>query len=907
MKRHKSKGFINTILLMTMTISILLIGPSVKAVEGDTEGSTGNQQGGCESQDSCWIYMGGYLSGIRVTVVDGNGNMVSAKSMDYISAENFTNYVNSKKDYYRCTNSVNNKLAYLKSPTDPNSASCDWNKNDGKTTVAKYLSWLPNIYAQDDAATVIKNRITNMDKETLENTFFNDIGYDVDGNANNLENHYLIIEPLTLVALGTHQAEKGEYSGSHYTYYGTYHELAPKILERYWVGNVGKGYLPLSIYSVGNTEIGGSGGYNKSNGTYFNGLVKIVKDSTDSNGHLRITGSGKTVIKDNYVITKDQKIGFGLGIYWLKDFENIVPNKTCDYNNPSHFTNSTSGPNGEDCCEYVLNNLSDYGINQTNLFNKYPRCQSTRYNACTFSLRTTTPNCGVSSFGKISDISSWGCIYASAYSNDQDIKDYFLKYGDVTSDCSVYCRNEVSYHYPDNNMTVLAGNYFTIGSSLNSYNSYLDPLTNTTKINAANLGPVEVGVTKQCRIFGNTNNTTCKNKAEQELNDIEAPTISFAYESSYYNDPVEELSYAIINDNSTQSNNTYTGTVTYSRTVTYSYSLPSTTYKYVSKNTGISYKNASSIGTPYITIQPHLPIQFSQNASTSDYKLTIKKFNLENFDNLIINGYSMSKTFKSTIETYIKTILDTNYSQWFTNIGGINYLNNNFTTILKNNGYESIHFLGMGCANTDTYNCRYDASKDLYYCYDKNTGTTSNQTYDSFRTCINSTVSQITYNKKNYKNSMQYACYFNVDNATTSSGIDVIYRQISLDNPFPNDDGQGRDTGANWCYGYDCSNTNTTVNTYIRDNRGVQTEEIYKDLDPLYKIVLTPSIIKEIRKYNDTTSYDDFNFVCDSNGEKCKSDFIRNSLNNGKYNFSNYFSGCGLETNNPRCQNGEAW
>lgn len=902
MRKYKSKGIINTLLFIIMTIGLLVIGPSVKAVEGDTEGSTADQQGGCGSKDSCWIFYGTKaLSGIRVTVVDGKGNMVSAKSMDYISAENFTNYVNSKKDYYRCTNSVNNKLAYLKSPTDPNSASCDWNKNDGKTTVAKYLSWLPNIYAQDDAATVIKNRITNMDKETLENTFFNDIGYDVNKNGNNLENHYLIIEPLTLVALGTYKAEEGDYSGSHYNYYGTYHELAPKILERNWVETLGTSYLPMSIFSVGNTGIGGTGGYNSSDGTYFSGLMKVVVKDI----HYRYREDKKrNQLYNNYLFTKDPTIGFGLGIYWLKSFENIEPNKTCDYNNSSHFNNTTSGPNGEDCCEYVLNNLSQYGINQTELFSKYPRCNSIRGNNCTFSLSTTTPSCGNSSYGSIKDIGNWGCIYASAYSNNQTIKNYFLKYGGISSDCSVYCRNELSYYYPDNNMTALAGNYFTIGSSLNSYNSYLDPLTNTTKINAATLGPVQVSVTKQCRISGNTNNKTCQDKAKQELAGINAPTISFAYESSYYKNPVEELSYTISKDDSKQSSNTY------SRTVTYSYSLPSTTYKYVSKNTGISYKNTSAIGKyPYITIEPHLPIHFSQRSSTTDYKLTIKKFNLENFDNLIINGYSISSGFKSTIETYIKTMLDENYSQWFTSINGITYLNNRFTNILKNNGYESIQVLGMGCANTDKYSCHYDTAKGLYYCYDKNTNTNSSRTYDNFRTCINSAVSQINYNKKNYKSNMQYFCYFNVDNASTPSGIDVIYRQISLDNPFPNDDGKGRDTGANWCYDYDCGNNNTTVETYITNNRGVQTEEIYKDLDPLYKIVLTPSIIKEIRKYNDATSYDDFNFVCDSNGENCKSNFIRNSLSNGKYNFSNYFSGCGIASKSTglNCQTNDKW
>ena len=52
----------------------------------------------------------------------------------------------------------------------------------------------------------------------------------------------------------------------------------------------------------------------------------------------------------------------------------------------------------------------------------------------------------------------------------------------------------------------------------------------------------------------------------------------------------------------------------------------------------------------------------------------------------------------------------------------------------------------------------------------------------------------------------------------------------------------------------------------------------------------TTARILEIRKYNNTTTYDDFNLTCNGeNGKECKSTFIRNS------NYQSYFaSTCGI-------------
>lgn len=115
--------------------------------------------------------------------------------------------------------------------------------------------------------------------------------------------------------------------------------------------------------------------------------------------------------------------------------------------------------------------------------------------------------------------------------------------------------------------------------------------------------------------------------------------------------------------------------------------------------------------------------------------------------------------------------------------------------------------------------------------------------------------------------------------------IDVIYRPIDLENPFPDTDASGRDTGDNWCdLDSNCSNTNNYVKDFIHNNRNVAYEEVY-NLEPMYTFVLTPAIIKEIRKYNDENSYTSytgslgttqyFDYKCnEGTGNGCVSDYL---------------------------------
>lgn len=129
-------------------------------------------------------------------------------------------------------------------------------------------------------------------------------------------------------------------------------------------------------------------------------------------------------------------------------------------------------------------------------------------------------------------------------------------------------------------------------------------------------------------------------------------------------------------------------------------------------------------------------------------------------------------------------------------------------------------------------------------------------------------------------------CYDSLGNGN------IIYRTISLENPFPSKDAdlkvnqsglskgmfnttiKGRYPGTNW-------NSVTIVREKILNNRGYNGSEIYEKAKPLYVIELDPTAIKKIRDYNkkqeDNGGYSDFTLNC-TNGAYCISSFIRSGI-----------------------------
>lgn len=120
----------------------------------------------------------------------------------------------------------------------------------------------------------------------------------------------------------------------------------------------------------------------------------------------------------------------------------------------------------------------------------------------------------------------------------------------------------------------------------------------------------------------------------------------------------------------------------------------------------------------------------------------------------------------------------------------------------------------------------------------------------------------------------------------------IIYRTISLENPFPSKDAddsvnqsglktgmfndliKGRYPGTNW-------NSVTLVYNKILNNRGYDGSNLYYEATPLYTINLDPKAIKEIREYNKKQvaegGYADFELEC-TNGAYCISSFLHDNI-----------------------------
>ena len=104
-------------------------------------------------------------------------------------------------------------------------------------------------------------------------------------------------------------------------------------------------------------------------------------------------------------------------------------------------------------------------------------------------------------------------------------------------------------------------------------------------------------------------------------------------------------------------------------------------------------------------------------------------------------------------------------------------------------------------------------------------------------------------------------CYYRLDadGLINRDDLNLEFRVIDTNNPFPGINGKGRDTKTNWC-GIDkdgkvnCSRDNNVVKKYITDRNNSYSK------DAKYVIELTPSDIKNIRKYNKQNSYNDSNY-----------------------------------------------
>lgn len=337
----------------------------------------------------------------------------------------------------------------------------------------------------------------------------------------------------------------------------------------------------------------------------------------------------------------------------------------------------------------------------------------------------------------------------------------------------------------------------------------------------------------------------------------------------------------------------------------------------------------------------NLPVHYSTKEGRYNYQIQFNTFGTKSttlkhkFDYYIFEGGKVDITYGENFDVYYIMLNKTNLSSRLQHCGAADHLGHGTAEQLQKEGILN-QFLQSACATqhnckSDGYNItctRYKDSNGLWRYYNPGwTTTNSYTTYRQLRECIESNVIK-TEGKVVFDGSTTYKCTYKVKNeimrecdtpSCKPNDLNVIFRTISLNNPFPGQSGNGRAPGDNW-------NKTSLVNSFITNNRGVQTENLYKDRSPLYSITLTPALIKQIRNYNDkldtkrvsyyttksgridgTAGYSDFDLDCNANGKNCKSNFIRNSVEN--YDFSKYFSGCGIngKAHGLKCNSSDSW
>lgn len=256
-----------------------------------------------------------------------------------------------------------------------------------------------------------------------------------------------------------------------------------------------------------------------------------------------------------------------------------------------------------------------------------------------------------------------------------------------------------------------------------------------------------------------------------------------------------------------------------------------------------------------------------------NYLNGVYKYNLK-FDNSIISKMALRNHKKGQVE--LKRIDNTNYKVRYE----VDYkINSNTANAISNNN------LSFTCPYKVTkYQCK-DDDGNYYPCDDpKCTGNNcdSGCENENCGECENLGTNECCINGKKTAcpSACNYECCDANGNEISCPGGDsiigdVIYRPISLIEPFPGKDGNKRTPGNNW---------NKIIKTtdgkvysygdyYIRLRRGYKDYEIYQT-EPLYVIKLDGNKIQAIRKYNDKHNYNDFELTC-INGENCVSNFLR--------------------------------
>ena len=276
--------------------------------------------------------------------------------------------------------------------------------------------------------------------------------------------------------------------------------------------------------------------------------------------------------------------------------------------------------------------------------------------------------------------------------------------------------------------------------------------------------------------------------------------------------------------------------------------------KYISISTA---KNTNSINDSkkYKTIDTS-SIGVPTSAVSGHYNNTIYLKNLDGLLSKMNVSYSTRKTLTKDSGTgYCKL----NYQM----SSGISDCSSKYRELIDKGGDNTIGYSGKWDGGWCSFDIFYKSSSSGY-CekLDKNDSNSSTEYVSSEDKTVLNFV-----NNKSSATAIAGACHFDIE----VKDYELVFRPISLSNPFPGTNGKGRTPNSKvW-------DTNK-IDTYIKNRQDTYTKK------PLYSITLTPSQIKNIRTYNGTHKYDDFNLKCvgSKTGTACYSSFIRTYLNTNK-------------------------
>ena len=331
--------------------------------------------------------------------------------------------------------------------------------------------------------------------------------------------------------------------------------------------------------------------------------------------------------------------------------------------------------------------------------------------------------------------------------------------------------------------------------------------------------------------------------------------------------------------------------------------LPSVNFSSVRKTSikSINNDNISDSDQNHITTIGfvNLPIPFNAKEGTEKLILTVTNLSGTDIDSEISNAVVNKEytcTYNITSNPPPSCVCPENTAKAGTNL--LDYIKNNNMTCsdaqskycgtgddddddddyecpegTPNAGYSLNGCIGSG----GTYaSCKDQLCGEVLKCPESSNATDAMSL--QFRDCVS-----VKINQGKDLNSAKEACnvYCN------SKGKKIIYRTISLSNPFPsydsdavtqknlkvgmfNDDIKGRYPGMNW-------NSTITVKNKILNNRGVDGDKVYTKT-PLYTFKLDAKTIQAIRKYNKKHKYTDFKLECKKgSAAACISTFVHSS------------------------------